>query len=129
MPLRADANECKKKEKKKKNLLGMGACRRECIACGWSCVWMVLHADGLACGWCCVWMRCMGTWMVVAAEMVGADECKEKTKKKYLLKPGWTQACGCVVCRRGSFWMWLVVNTDECKEKRKKKNTYQIKCE
>ena len=30
---RADANECKKKEKKKKNLLGMGACRRECIAC------------------------------------------------------------------------------------------------
>ena len=26
----------------------------------------------------------MGTWMVVAAEMVGADECKEKTKKKVL---------------------------------------------
>ena len=45
---------------------------------------MVLRADGVACGWCCVRMRCMGTWMVVAAEMVGADECKEKTKKKVL---------------------------------------------
>ena len=33
---RADANECKKKEKKKgkKNLPEMGACRREHIACG-----------------------------------------------------------------------------------------------
>ena len=27
----------------------------------------------------------MGTWMVAAVEMVGADECKEKTKNKYLL--------------------------------------------
>ena len=59
----ADANECKKKEKKekKKNLLGMGACKRECVAadgvaCGWCCVRMVLHADGVACGWCCVRM-------------------------------------------------------------------------
>ena len=25
--------------------------------------------------------------MVVAVEMVGVDECKEKTKNKYLLKP------------------------------------------
>ena len=61
----ADANECKKKRRKKRNLLGMGACRHECIACGW----------------CCMRMRCMGTWMVIAAEMVGMDECKEKTKK------------------------------------------------
>ena len=85
------------------------ACRWSCVqmvlhadglACGWSCMWMVLRADGVACGWCCVrmvlcadgvvcgWccmrMRCMGTWMVVAAEMVGTDECKEKTKKKVL---------------------------------------------
>ena len=36
----ADANECKKKEKKeKKNLLRMGACRRKCVA-----------VDGIACG-------------------------------------------------------------------------------
>ena len=32
-------------------------------------------------------MGCMGMWMVVAVEMVGADECKEKTKNKYLLDP------------------------------------------
>ena len=32
-------------------------------------------------------MGCMGTWMVVAVEMVGTDECKEKTKNKYLLDP------------------------------------------
>ena len=29
----------------------------------------------------------MRTWVVVAVEMVGVDECKEKTKNKYLLKP------------------------------------------
>ena len=28
----------------------------------------------------------MRTWVVVAVEMVGMDECKEKTKNKYLLK-------------------------------------------
>ena len=54
---------------------------------------------------------------------------KRKQKNRYLLKPGWTRACGCAACRRGSYWMWLVVDADECKEKRKKKNTYLIKCE
>ena len=28
----------------------------------------------------------MRAWVVVAVEMVGTDECKEKTKNKYLLK-------------------------------------------
>ena len=55
--LHANANECKKKrEERKENLLGMGACRWECIACGWSCMWMVLRADGVVCRWCCMRM-------------------------------------------------------------------------
>ena len=33
------------------------------LACGWSCMWMVLCADGLACRWSCVQMGCMGTWI------------------------------------------------------------------
>ena len=88
----ADANECKKKRRKKKKLTWNGSmqtgmrCVRmvlhvDGLACGWSCMQMVLRADGLACRWCCMQMGCMGTWMVVAAEMVGADECKKKTKK------------------------------------------------
>ena len=36
----------------------------------------------------------MGTWMVLAVEMVGADECKEKTKNKYLLKPDGRELAG-----------------------------------
>ena len=32
-------------------------------------------------------MGCMGMCMVVAVEMVGTDECKEKTKNRYLLDP------------------------------------------
>ena len=75
MALRADANECKKKRRKKKLTWNGG------IQTRMRCVRMVLRADGVACGWCCVQTRCMGTWMVVAAEMVGTDECKEKTKK------------------------------------------------
>ena len=79
-----------KKREEKKNLLGMGACRRECVACGWCCVWMpmsakkkreekkknllghvnvnALHADALygdVDGGSC---------------RVGVDECKEKKK-------------------------------------------------
>ena len=48
--------------------------------------------------------------MVVAVEMVGTDECKEKTKNKYLLKLDARELgpCGCVACRRGSYWMWLM---------------------
>ena len=41
----------KKKEKKEKNLLEMGARRREHVVCGWRCVRMELHADGITCGW------------------------------------------------------------------------------
>ena len=49
--LRANANECKKKRRKKKKLTWNGS-----MQTGMRCVWMVLHADGLACGWCCVRM-------------------------------------------------------------------------
>ena len=51
------------------------------------CMQMALCTDGAACGWHCMRMGCMGMWMVVAVEMVGTDECKEKTKNKYLLDP------------------------------------------
>ena len=69
--LRANANECKeKRRKKKKTYLEWEHADGN-----------VLCADGLVCRWCCMQMGCMGTWMVVAAEMVGADECKKKTKK------------------------------------------------
>ena len=37
----------KKKEKKEKNLLEMGVCRRERVACRWRYVQLELHADGL----------------------------------------------------------------------------------
>ena len=46
---------------------------------------MALRADGVVCGWHHMQMGCMGMCMVVAVEMVGTDECKEKTKNKYLL--------------------------------------------
>ena len=44
MALHVDANECKKKREEKKNLLGMGACRRKCVACRWRCMWMPMSA-------------------------------------------------------------------------------------
>ena len=43
-----------KKKKRKKNILKIWVCGRGHLVCGWSCVWMVLRADGLACGWSCV---------------------------------------------------------------------------
>ena len=84
MPMPMSAKKKEKKEKKtylEWEHADGNALRVDGLACGWSCVQMVLCADGVACGWCCMRMGCMGTWMVVAAEMVGADECKKKTKK------------------------------------------------
>ena len=47
--------------------------------------------------------------MVVAIEVVGADECKEKTNKRpYRIR--WTRACGCVACGRGWFVRMSVKN-------------------
>ena len=53
--LRADINGGKEKEKKKKTYLRFGCVDADALCvdglvCGWSCVWMVLHADSLACG-------------------------------------------------------------------------------
>ena len=91
--LHADANECKKKEEKKRTYLEWGhadtnALCADDIACGWHCVWMVLRADGVTCEWHCMQMHCMGKWMVVAAEWARMSV-KRKQKTKYLLKPGW----------------------------------------
>ena len=70
--------------KKKMNLLGMGACRRECIVCGWHCMWMALHVDGVACRWCYMRMALRADALYGEVDggscRVGTDECKEKTK-------------------------------------------------
>ena len=98
MVLHVDANECKKEEKKKKNLLGHVNAN---VLCADALRVDVLYGDvdGGSC-------------------RVGADECKEK--KNNLLKPGWMRACGCIVCGRGSYWMWLVGDADESKAKKRK---------
>ena len=102
----------KKRRKKKRTYLewghaDMNALRADGIACRWCYVRMALHVDALygeVDGGSC---------------RVGMDECKRKQKTKYLLKPGWTRACGCIACGHGLYWMWLVGDADECKEKRK----------
>ena len=52
--LRADVNGGKEKEKKRKNILKIWVCGRGRLACGWPCMQMALHADGLACRWSCM---------------------------------------------------------------------------